>query len=75
MVSKAEKSMLDAIESFSGRLAALERRAVPTPAIGGQCTAALPHADLGFQRGPNLYRCPCGMIYRKDGKGGLENAS
>jgi len=40
-----------------------------------QCSPSNPHADMSFQRGANLYRCPCGRTYRKDGQGGLMEVS
>lgn len=39
-----------------------------------RCTAENPHATLTYQRGPNVYRCLCGQIYQKNGRGGLMNS-
>lgn len=59
------------------RLEALERRRGSTaaPPVLDQCTADLPHPTMVFQRGPNVYMCPCGKRYRKNGQGGLMEVS
>lgn len=36
-----------------------------------RCTAENPHDTLVYQRGPNIYRCRCGEVYQKNGRGGL----
>lgn len=37
------------------------------------CSASNHHQGmLAYQRGPNVYHCRCGQIYKKDGRGGLE---
>lgn len=51
------------IDSLYARIAFLERAVVQTQ--GSQCTAEMPHDELVYQRGPNIYRCRCGMVYRK----------
>lgn len=40
-----------------------------------KCSASLPHGTLNYIRGPNLYRCSCGNVYRKNGHGGLEEVT
>lgn len=51
-------------------VARLEARLGST--AGGMCSAQYPHPDrLVYQRGANTYSCDCGMLYRKDGVGGL----
>jgi len=39
--------------------------------LRNQCVETRPHDMMVFQRGANVYLCECGMVYRKDGKGGL----
>jgi len=57
------------IEELTTRIEALEARG---PSPGGRCSSVLPHVGrLSFMRGPNLYMCECGQVYRKDGVGGL----
>lgn len=50
------------------RLDALESRPVRlNPTSASQCTAEMPHGELRFMRGPNVYACPCGKTYVKNG--------
>lgn len=51
------------LDSIYARIASLERKA--ESGQGSQCTAEMPHDQLVYQRGPNLYHCRCGMVYRK----------
>lgn len=45
------------------------------PLSGPQCGPERPHPNkLSYMRGPNQYLCECGMVYVKDGKGGLKEA-
>jgi len=63
-----------ALGALGRRMDTMEQRMQVAP--GGQCSAAYPHPDrLVFIRGTgpagNHYACSCGMLYRKDGQGGL----
>jgi len=42
--------------------------------VPAHCTAEYPHeGKLRYARGnPGVYTCECGMLYKKDGAGGLE---
>jgi len=70
-MAQAQDSRLDALEDALQRI---ENRLSATP--GGRCSALRPHPDqLVYMRGPNHYACQCGQIYKKDGSGGLMEAS
>lgn len=57
------------------RIGALESRV--TAASESQCTAERPHPNrlVFVRRGPGRgeYMCECGMVYEKDGNGGLRD--
>jgi len=63
------------ISAINDRLDGLAARI--TAASDSQCSATNPHADqLVFLRtgqGMGHYQCRCGMVYEKDGRGGLRD--
>ncbi len=59
------------LDDLDARMKALEKKPKAMP-VDAQCDPLLPHDTMVFQRGPNVYRCACGMLYKKDGKGGLQ---
>jgi len=67
------------LDELETRLSVLEGvvAGAGAPVLGVvQCTAARPHLELIFQRGPNVYTCQaCGARYVKDGTGGLREAA
>lgn len=66
---------VDDIDMIKTLIAEVYTPALPPTSAGSYaCTADNPHDTLSFQRGPMLYRCRCGKLYLKDGKGGLRDA-
>jgi len=65
------------LDVLIAQIAALEVRV--TAASDSQCTPELPHPDrLVFLRqsaGYGYYMCSCGMVYEKNGRGGLREAA
>lgn len=58
------------LEDLASRIEALEKRRERgggAAAVDPQCTSEVPHPDLVFMRGPNLYVCRCGKRYMKNG--------